>query len=388
MKDRLRDLVASGLCRLLRARFAPNQKPSDLGSCRAILVLKLDALGDFVLMTPFLRELRRAAPQAFISLVTLRTAQSLASTCPYVDEFAELPLDQRPRRCGSLQLMGRYSRFLRTSLSRRSYDLAIIPRTGPDNHHARLLAYLSGARERVGFASARTPIPSHAALTHTLPDPALHEVEANLSLLCDLGVSVQSNKLELQCPEEAQRQLASLVTSEGLDLNEPFVALGVGASLAHKRWPAEHYTQLADWFVRTKGWKAVILGDDQDRAAFPAPAPGVLVLAGRLSPNQSFALLHRASLFVGNDSGAMHLAAAAGCPSIVVLPKSPDHRDSTDPNAFFRFAPFGVPYATVFPDPGRPDDVAHVSFAKTRSTVEQFWETTGHGRRNASALRP
>jgi ADP-heptose:LPS heptosyltransferase len=352
------------------------KRPAGLSTAKSILVVKLDAMGDFVLVTPFLRELRHAAPQAQITLITTPAAHALARTCPHVNEAHVFIPDAQPRRFGTLLTICRYARFFRTTLKGRCYDFAIVPRTGPDNHHALLLAYLSGAPERVGFASAGRAFPTMAKLTRrkTATASVIHEVEANLSLLHELGASPGSSALELRCSTEEERQLAELIAREQLDKTKPMLVFGVGASLPHKAWPADHFAQLAAHFMENKGWSVVVLGNENDHGRFGMSKGRFHNLAGQLSPNQSWTLLQQAALFVGNDSGAMHLAAAAGCPCVAILCSRPDEND-TNPNAFRRFAPFGVPYAVAYPDMEKEGQATGVSFAKVLDTINNFPST-------------
>jgi heptosyltransferase-2 len=374
MNDAFKDRLASALCSFCLAWQRPRLKrPENLFAAKSILVVKLDALGDFVLVTPFLRELRRAAPQAHITLITKPLAHALARECPHVNETHVFISDARPRRFGTLLTIWRQARFFKTTLKGRRYDFAIVPRTGPDTHHARLLAYLSGSLERVGFTSTDQAFPTTAKLTRRVPvpPPPCHEVEASLSLLRELGASPGPGALELHCSAAEDRLLAELITREQLDTTRPILAVGPGASLPHKVWPAERFAKLSAHFIENKGWSVVVLGDEHDRSQFGMSNGRFHNLAGQLSPNQSWALLQRVAFFVGNDSGAMHLAAAAGCPCVEILCRRPDENDP-DPNAFHRFAPFGVPSAVVYPDKEAEGEAAGVPFAKVLDAVNNF----------------
>lgn len=365
------------LARFVAARrIAPGGAAGPLADARAVLVVKLDALGDFVLATPFLRALRRAAPRARITLLTRRLAAGLAENCPHVDAVHVLELDETPRRFGALRRVNALARFFRTTLGGARFDWAFIPRTGPDHHQARLVARLSGAPRRLGFA---TPPPDAiagpAALTTEVAYPAapLNEAEANLLLLRAADASVEAaGPLELHCPPAEEDALRQRLAAAGITAEAPLLALGVGASLPHKLWPAEHFLLLArEWRAR-HGGPVVLLGDRQDAARFPGDEPGIVNLAGELSPAQSTALLRRARLFVGNDSGAVHLAAAAGCPVVVV---HWDREDSPalDVNSHRRFSPHGVPFRLVHPrSPGGERDARLVQPAAVIAACESL----------------
>ena len=379
MRACFKNYLASLLARTCRLHSGSVSLSDSLQAVRSILVVKLDAMGDFVLATPFLRQLRKAVPQARICLVVRSPASKLAKACTAVDEVFVLPTDSLPRRFGDLRLIVRYSRFLRDQLHRQHFDLAILPRTGPDNHKARLLSYLSGAPRRVGFSSDAPAFPMPANLTTQIPVPVRHETEANLSLLQLYEPSVQTSPLEINCIPAEEKFLEKLLQTRKVDPARPLMALGIGSSLSHKKWPASQYLRLATHFTQ-QGWTIAILGDDYDRQTLNATLEHIHVFAGLLSPNQSWSLLRKASVFVGNDSGSMQLAAAANCPCVVILSKAPNDSEPGDPNAFFRFAPFNVPYVTVFPDKGLNENASEVPYEKAVAMVENFLASTVQGR--------
>lgn len=334
-----------------RQRIAPPGAACPLSEARTTLVVKLDALGDFVLATPFLRLLRQAAPRAHITLFTRGIAAPLAADCPHVDAHHVLDIEPRRRRFGELRRVNEIAGFIRRTCGDRRFDYAFVPRAGPDLHHARLVAWLSGAAARIGFSmQPADAIAGDAALTTEIPYPAapLPEAEANVLLLRAVGVAATSiGALELHCSSRDEETVAQRLASLKITADTPLLALGVGASLPHKIWPAEKFLALARDFA-AKNWQVVFLGNAADAANFPADEPRLHNWSGQLTPSQSFALLRRARLFVGNDSGALHLAAAAGCPCVVITWDTPAS-SVADVNSHRRFAPYGVPHRFVHP---------------------------------------
>ncbi len=376
MKERLTEWLATLACRFCfwRYRRPVLHPPVRLADAVSILVIKLDALGDFVLVTPFLRELRRAAPRARITLVTAPAGAALAATSPHVDEALVLPPDSQPHRFGAARNVFRLARFLHTHCPGRSFDVALVPRTGRDVAHARLLAYLSGAAQRVGFQTDTAPSPRLAALTQAVayPENPIHEVEANLLLLRAPGAAATDTALELHCRADEEASLRRRMADAGITPATPLLALGVGASLPHKLWPAENFARLARHFNEEKKWHVVVLGGAADKAAMPASSGRFFNWAGELTPAQSWCLLRSAALFVGNDSGAVHLAAAAGCPCVVVSWDRPD-ADPGDVNSFRRFHPHGVPFRMVHPQTAdRRRDASLVSYEAVLRAADEL----------------
>ncbi len=342
--------IARSVAEFLSARPG---KPRPLAEAECILVVKLDALGDFVLATPFLRSLRRAAPKAHIAVCTRSLAAPLAQACTFVDSAFVLPVAAGPRPFGDLRHLLETSRSLRSALRSRRPDFAFVARSGPDVHRGRLVAKLSGATCRIGFSSStQDPVAGANALTTTVvyPPLPLPEAEALLLLLRQAGhPDAPSGPLEVHHRPDDAAAVARRLRSEGVGQLEPLFVFGVGASLPHKIWPERNFLGLAEELLRLHPSATIVLiGDSADRDRFPPSSGRILNWCGQLTPLESHALLNGTRLFVGNDSGAMHLAAAAGCPVVVATWDSaaivPD-----DVNSHARFAPHGVPYRLVHP---------------------------------------
>jgi hypothetical protein len=121
---------------------------------RSILVVALAEIGDAVLLSPFLRELRRLAPRAHITLVHRPVASSLYARCPFVNRTVTYePRVARVLR--PLVLPFRSRRFVRQLLDGPAFDVAIVPRWDTDHYFATAIAFWSGAARRVGYSGAR-----------------------------------------------------------------------------------------------------------------------------------------------------------------------------------------------------------------------------------------
>src|SRR5512141_888224 len=116
-----------------------------------MLVVRLDEIGDVVLMSAFLRELRRNASDASITLVVKPGTRELVERCPYVNEV--LPFDWGASgRMATLRLRARAAAMARKELWPRRFDLALHPRWDADYYQASFLTYFSGAATRVGYS--------------------------------------------------------------------------------------------------------------------------------------------------------------------------------------------------------------------------------------------
>jgi len=327
--------VGERFFRLLGMR--PSGSLPELPYLQQILILRLDQIGDVVMTSALLRELRKNAPQARITLVVKPELRELVAACPYIDEL--LTFDCRtPKQFPELWRRSRALVFCLSHLWGRRFDLAIIPRWDVDSYYQTFLAYLSGASWRIGYSENINPIKQQLnlgydrLLTHPIEEKTLlHEVERDLNILRALGGQVINEGLEIwTSPADevyAQNQFDKMEAAGG----GPVFALGpfVGGS-SLKRWPLQDFVALGQWLQKTHGGSILILGrgEDQSEAQYLCKeiGCGAFSLAGQCSLPQTVALLKRCILYIGDDSGPMHLASAVGMPVIALFGPSCPHR--------------------------------------------------------------
>ncbi len=329
-----------------------------------VLVVRPDEIGDAVLLSPFLRELRRNLPRARITLVVNPTVSNLVERCPHVDEV--VVYDQRvPRRWRSLVLPWRAFRLTYRELRRRSFDLAITPRWDTDGYYAVLLGFFSGATHRVGYSERATGRKERLNrgfdrfFTATLDRrESRHEVERNLDLLEWLGSApVRDRQLELWLGVEDEAFAEAALAGVPPAGHDWLIALHPGAAVHQRQWPLERFILLVRELQASYRAAFLVVGGPGDRELgrriVEEADARVLDMTGRTTLRQTAALLKRCDLYVGNDTGPMHIAAAAGGP---VVELSPFPRGGADWhwNSPTRFAPWGVPSRVLQPERPRP----------------------------------
>jgi heptosyltransferase-2 len=347
------------------ARFArlpgvPGPRPRAGGAMGRVLVLRLDEIGDLVLTGPLLEALRGALPLARVTLLVKPACLALAQACPFVDEaLAFDPASAAP--LGLLKLRLRMRAFARAKLAPRGFDLALVPRFEADAGLSALMAWMSGAPRRMGYAAgARAAAPRLQELTDPLftdlltAPPTLHAVEHGLGLARALGFSPGQPRLRSWAREE-DRQWAR--AQLGRFQGRKVLALAPGAGQARKLWPLQRYAEAARRLAAQGGLAFVVLGSAADQAAGQALAqalPGAcLSLCGQASLPQSQAVLELCSLYLGNDTGPMHMAAAAGVP--VVAPFChPANGSAASIYAPSRYGPWGAPCRVLQPAAAAP----------------------------------
>lgn len=273
-----------------------------------VLVIKLSALGDFVLAFPAFSRIRAAHPEARITLLTTPPFAALARASPFFDE---VETDGRPR--GALAWLALVRRLRRERFD-RVYDLQTNDRT---NLLFQLLRPSAPAWSGTAFG---------AALPHRNADRMrLHTLERQAEQLRDAGIWPDAPVAPQSAPPPDLSWMRLSATSEGQSggRRRPLVLLAPGSS-AHrpaKRWPIERYAELAARMVDAEADVAVIGGPAESLlgAAISARSPATRDLTGRTDLVQIAALGARAALAVANDTGPAHLIAAAGAPTIVLF---------------------------------------------------------------------
>jgi ADP-heptose:LPS heptosyltransferase len=284
------------------------------GEVRSVLVTRLDSIGDVVLTTPLLRELRRHYPSAWITLVVKPLTFNLVERCPYVNEVVNFDRDVRQQPV-ALRRLGRALRMASSHLWHRHFDLAIVPRWDQDLYDASVISFLSGARRRLGYSESVTNLKRlnnigfDRLFTDLLDDDsAKHEVEHNLDLVRFLGRAVDNKRLELWVDDDDEAFALQLLNEAPASEEDMLLVFGVGADSPKRMWPLSRYEELGERLLRETRARIVITGGSRERdlgeQLQQRLGDRVLNAAGRTTLRQTAALFRRCDLFVGSDSGA------------------------------------------------------------------------------------
>jgi len=284
------------------AVFAPRPPLSTLRPGRVCLI-KPSALGDVVNAFHALASLRAHWPSASITWVINKSLRGLVDGHPDVD--AVIAYDRvNPR-------VGPFLSFL-NELRRGRFDLAVdlqgLLRSG-------VMAAATGAPVRVGLADAREG--ATWFYTHRVVPPGSHDeahaVDRLLAVAAAFGAGVTGLRPKVAVTAADRAWACGVMAGVG----RPRLALNLGARWETKRWPPEHFAEVARRAVAARGAGLIALGAPEDRAyvdelvARLAPTP-VVDLCGRTTLPQLAAAAEQADVVLSNDTGPLHLAAGAG----------------------------------------------------------------------------
>ena len=300
-----------------------------------ILAIKLADMGDLLLITPALRALREAYPDAMLDVLVTQRSAAVFNHLPLFDNLLTFDLfgyrrqSQRPveshagphsiffllRLFGLRQLVAplRFSRQLRA----RRYDTVIL------FHHLTLpggaikhaaMTFSTGARRRIGLDNGRGWF-----LTQRVPDPGFgfkHELDFALDLAAAAGAPAVSRQVEIGMTAADQAWAAEMVPPD----ERPTVALhtGSGGYSPARLWGLEHFAEVGRRTSSTA--RLVIVGTPADGTEkLASQLEEAIDLGGQTTVTQLAAVLARCDLLVGADSGVLHVASAVGTPTVALF---------------------------------------------------------------------
>jgi len=305
--------------------YAPEtEAPQALGAARwkwnaiqRILIIRLRSIGDTVLSTSALFALRRFSPQAQIEILVEDWVAPVLERSDLVDRIITIPRDSKVARA-------RLARELR----RARYDLVYNLHGGTT---ATFLTRATRAPHRVGFNHYQyARLHNHLA---PLPAqlwqrPAVHCVEQQLALIGWTGVPVTDRpRTRLTVTDNATQSVSRKLRRagfEGFDERAEFAVIHPGAAFDTKRWDLGKFVQVASELFDRSLMPIMIVAEDDAGLLESArlKSSGHLVGLKDLSLPEVTALASRARVFVGNDSGIAHIAAASGAPCVVIFGSS------------------------------------------------------------------
>ena len=285
----------------------------DWASVRRILVIRLRSIGDTVLTTPSLLALRRFLPQAKIDVLVEDWIAPVLEGLDLIDRVITIPRHSTAGR----------ARVAR-ELHHHNYDVVYNLHGGTT---ATFLTRATSATHRVGFENYQ-----YARLhNHVAPSPleiwqrpTLHSAEQQLALIGWTGVPVTDRPpTKLAVTERAARSVSERLSQCGISDGEQLAIIHPAAALETKRWATENFARVIQALTDRSFTPVVIVAPNETRILDELRKQWSAVAGfADLSLPEVTALASRARLFVGNDSGMAHIAAAAGAPSVVIFGSS------------------------------------------------------------------
>lgn len=294
---------------------------------RNILVIDFGQLGDVVLSLPALRAIRERFPHARITIAVGKPGGEIIKLSGYADDVLEV--DRVALRDGvKLVSIGRIFKLV-GQVRKAQYDFVI------DLHslsETNLLGFLSGAPRRL---YARRPGRSIDYLANFEPRPPreaknAHAVDRYLDVIKPLGIENAPRLPLLKTTAAADQSVEAILKKEKANSGTLLVGLFPGAGNASRRWPLEHFAEVADHLIRNQNVRVIVFAGPEERPLIPQMRTmfsAKTIFFDRLTIPQLLSAQARLTVLVSNDTGPAHTAAAVGTPVVLIM-------DRPTPNSF------------------------------------------------------
>lgn len=279
-----------------------------------ILVIRYRFIGDTILTVPFLRNLRKAYPDAQINMLVGPVSGEVLNDCPYIDNLIVFDTTRKFRyenTQGEKQSFFSYVKLLKN----QKYDKAYVLKRSLSSA---ALAFLAGIKERIGFNT------EHRGLLLTKRVPYVknrHEVECFLDVLRADNVPVTDNYLENWVNNQAENKINKIFKELNIAEGRKALIHATSGNIL-KQWPHEYFAKLIKYLVNEKGIQVFYTGAANDSKTYDQIHSLIdeelnikpVNLCGKLSLAESTALINRMNFAVGSDSGTLHIAASLNIP--------------------------------------------------------------------------
>lgn len=325
-------------------QFSSQPGKDHAGGKRQLVIVRLDAIGDFILFLDTFKEYRRLFPadEWEITLLGNRAWADLAEPLPYADRYWFVDCDKLYR--GPV-----YRYRMLKALRKARFDTVIHPVFSRVYATGDAVVRTTGASVRIGSAGERLGNAGTAAYIHArqrgvsdrwytrlvpVSDEPVTEIERNAEFLRVLGLGgfqASAPVYPLDRPPQHRHQ-------SGCGIDGPYFVVAPGAGAKGREWSPQNFAAVSKWLYAHKGWTPVICGGPGEEAA----AEGVISmartlpwsnLAGRTTLRELARILGDARMLLANESAPAHLAAAVGCPVVCIM----------GGGHFGRFFPYGDP---------------------------------------------
>jgi len=266
-----------------------------------------------MLSLPMLPLIKRKFPEASITVMVRSYTRELLDGHSCVDSIL---LYEAPKNAAE---------FLRAArkLRRELFDAVILPYP---RFRLALLAFAARIPMRIATGYRWYSFLFTTKIYEHRKDAKKHEMEYNLSLLSVLGIDAASEtpRFELPANAAADASVASFLVSNGIRGTDRFAVLHPGSGGSARDWSAERFSGLGDRIQASFGMHVIVTGGPNEQELVHRVALGMthrpVECAGRMSLTELAALFRRASVFVSNSTGPLHIAAATGTPVVGFYP--------------------------------------------------------------------
>lgn len=296
--------------------------PLDKKDFFNILLWMPNWIGDVILVLPTLQALRARFQNSRLTVVVKPPSQELLAGHPAIDTLMPFHEKDSGRLWDHIRFAKRLKKY--------RFDLGVV---FPNSFRSAFLLYLTGAETRIGYASeGRFPFLTHPQYAGKQSE-TLFRVDYFFNILAGIGLESPDREFLQFIPKTIDKSLSPFLTELRLNTHEFLIALHPGGSKEPRRWHTERFSMLCQKLIKEYRAKILLIGNTGDQETLSqiqkgCPSNSTISLT-KLNLQQISAVIRKSDLFIGNDSGMMHLAALVGTPLVGIF--GPGHPETTGP---------------------------------------------------------
>ncbi len=292
-----------------------------------ILIIRLSAIGDVLRTLPAFHILRKNFPEAYIAWIVEEGAKDILEAHPGIDEVIIFPKKELAAKFKSRKTFFKGLKqffLLMKKIRKKKFEVAI------DFHglfKSGIISFLSGAKDRVGFTKPFTKEMNFLFNNRrfSLDSDRLNRVERNITLVEKLGLNVNQEPPEIHVPKKDSELILSFLRQNRVEPQRPLIAIhpGTSPSTPYKRWDAYRYAVVADKVIEDSAAQIIFTWANEE-IEMVKEITGLMKYRAIIAPEtenlcQLAEIFKRSDLYLGSDTGPMHLAAFVKTPVVAIF---------------------------------------------------------------------
>jgi len=281
-----------------------------------ILVIRYRFIGDTVLTIPFLRNLRRAHPDAQIDMLVGPVSGDVLSDCPYIDNLIYFDTTKKHKYENTGEEKKTFFSYIKL-LRQNKYDKAYILKR---SFSSAALAFLAGIKERIGFDTENRGFLLTKKILYV---KNRHEIECFLDVLKADDIYARDNHLENWISAQSEEKIQKILSDYDFADKQKVLVHATSGNI-NKQWSIENFAKIITYLANEKNIQVFFTGTAKDSEVYEKILSQITVklenkpinLCGELSIQDSTALINKMDFVVGSDSGTLHIAASLNIPVI------------------------------------------------------------------------
>lgn len=286
----------------------------DYNRIKNILIIRWCCIGDVLQTTPLIRAIHKRFPNAQIDYMTNQWSRAVLENNPYLTSIIDYP-----ERTFSFLLSQK------RIFKQKKYDIVFVC---DDSFFPSLLAFFTGAKYRIGFnAYNRGFLYTHYVKRYF--GDKWHVIDAYLELGRIIGIRDDGKKMDMFLTEEELKWGYEFIRGKGVETNKKIVCIFPGGAsnpgdvMPSRRWIPQRYGKVSEILHKELDAEIIVIGAKSDeeivKEVIKSANCKVTIIVGETTIRQLAAILKQCQLFIGNDTGPLHIAAAVGTPTICIF---------------------------------------------------------------------